>query len=111
MTAMLLSILLPHLLEIVGALVALAVGWAAMRFHAWTGVQIQARHREALQSAVMTGIRAALSRGIAPQQAVEQAIGYAQSSVPQAIAKLRPTEPVLHNLARAKLQEAQGGDR
>jgi hypothetical protein len=111
MTAIMLSLLLPHLLEIVGALVALAVAWAAVRFHAWTGIQIQARHREALQSAIMTGVRAALARGIPAPQAVEHAIGYAQSSVPQAIAKLRPTEPVLHNLARAKLQEAQGGDR
>ena len=38
-------------------------------------------------------------------EAVTLATGYAESSVPDAIARLRPSESVLTNLARAKLAE------
>lgn len=109
MTTILLNLLLPHLLELASALLAMSIGWAALRFHAWTGIQIEARHRDALHSALMTGARAALSRGLPVQQAVDYAVGYAQTSVPGAVAKLRPSEPVLQQLARAKLQEVSGG--
>lgn len=112
MTAILLNLLLPHLLELASTFLAMMIGWAALRFHSWTGIQIEARHRDALHSALMTGARAALSKGMPMQQAVEFAVGYAQSSVPAAVAKLKPTDPVLQQLARAKLQEAgAGGDR
>ena len=111
MTGILINLLLPHLLDIASALLAGAIGWAALRFHTWTGIQIEARHREALHSALMTGARAALSKGMPMQQAVDFAVGYAQSSVPAAVAKLKPADPVLQQLARAKLQEAGGGDR
>jgi len=111
MATLLLSALLPHLLELIGALLAGAIGWAALRFHTWTGIQIEAVDREALHSALMTGARAALSRGLNVQQAAEAAVGYAQSSVPGALAKLKPTDAVLQNLARAKVAQAQGGDR
>lgn len=113
MTALILSALSPYLLELIALALTLLIGWVAMRFTALTGIEIQARHRDALHSALMTGARAALSRGLPMQQAVEYAVGYAQSSVPGAIAKLRPPEPVMQQLARAKLQEASGraGDR
>ncbi|MFN3647853.1 MAG: hypothetical protein ACK4S2_15325 [Gemmobacter sp.] len=106
MTAVILDLLLPHLLELASGLLALAIGWAAMRFNAWTGIQIEARHREALHAALMTGARAAVSRGLPVQQAVDLAVGHAQASVPAAMKRLKPSEPVLRNLARAKVAEA-----
>lgn len=115
MTALLSDALLPYVLALIGLALTLLIGWAAAQFTRLTGIQIEARHREALHAALMTGARAALSRGLPVQQAVEHAMGYAQTSVPGAIAKLRPPEPVLQQLARAKLQEAAqgpgGGDR
>lgn len=111
MSAILINLLLPHLLELASALLAGAIGWAALRFHKWTGIQIEEQHRAALHSALMTGARAALSRGLNVQQAAEAAVGYAQSSVPGALARLKPTEVVLSNLARAKVAQAAGGDR
>ena len=72
-----------------------------------TGREIEARHREALHSALMTGARIALQRGLKPQAAVDMAIGYARTSVPDAIRELDPNEAVLTSRARAVLEEAQ----
>jgi hypothetical protein len=106
MTTILLNLLLPHALELIGVALTLLIGFVAAKVSAWTGVQIEARHREALHSALMTGIRTAVARGLPMQQAVDLAIGYARDSVPDALARLKPSDVTLHNLARAKLQEA-----
>lgn len=111
-TELLANLFLPHLLEIVGAALALLIGYAATAFTRWTGIQIEEQHRRALHSALMTGIRAALSRGMNPEQAVDHAKAYAETSVPDALGRLKPAPAVLQSLARAKLQEATAaGDR
>ncbi len=104
--AALLQAILPHALEIIGAVLTVLIGWAAARVQAWTGIQIEARHREALQSALLTGARMAIQRGLSGHVAAEAAVGYAQSSVPDAIRALKPAPEVITNLARAKLVEA-----
>lgn len=104
-----LAALLPHLLEILGVLLTMLIAWASARFSAWTKIQIEARHREALHSALMTGARIALSRGLSGEKAAALAIGYAETSVPDAMAKLaKGKETALDNLARAKLAEMGG---
>ena len=95
----------PVILHLIGAVLTLAVAFVARKIHQWTGIEIEARHREALHSALMTGARAAIHRGLTGTHAVLLATGYAESSVPDAIARLRPSESVLTNLARAKLAE------
>lgn len=42
--------------------IAALLGWVAVRIHRWTGLQIEARHREALHSAAVTGANLALDR-------------------------------------------------
>ncbi|OJY26212.1 MAG: hypothetical protein BGP11_13120 [Rhodobacterales bacterium 65-51] len=100
--------LLPHALEILGAVLTVLIGWAADAARRNWGIQIEAKHREALQSALLTGSRMAIQRGLSGHVAAEAAVGYAQSSVPDAIRALRPAPEVITNLARAKLVEAAG---
>ena len=98
--------LAPHLLEVVAGLLSAVIGWAAMAAKRKWGLDVEARHREALHSALMTGARMALDRAISPHGAADLAVGYAEVSVPDAIKALRPTQEVLINLARAKVAEA-----
>lgn len=97
----------PHFLELLGALVAALISWAAVAVQRKWGLDIEARHREALHSALMTGARMALDRALSPQSAAELAVAYARESVPDAMRKLQPSPEVLANLARAKLAEAR----
>ena len=111
-TELLANLFLPHILEIIGGALALLIGYAATAFTRWTGIRIDHEHRVALHSALMTGIRAAVSRGMNAEQAVEHAKAYAETSVPDALRRLKPDPAVLQSLARAKLQEVAGaGDR
>lgn len=100
-----LAAIMPHLLEALAALLAILIGWAADTARRRWGIQIEQTHRDALHKALMTGARAALSRGLNTQQAIEQATAYAKHSVPEAILRLRPSDVVLAELARAKISE------
>ncbi|MFE3838869.1 hypothetical protein [Pseudogemmobacter sonorensis] len=66
--------LLPNLLDIAGVMVAILLAGLFRTLKARWGIEIEARHREALQSALMTGIAAALSRGLRREDAIEAAI-------------------------------------
>lgn len=97
---------LPSLVEIASlALMAWLVRFSAFAKERW-GVEIEAKHREALHSAILSGILAAVSRGLSGEQAVQAAVAHAAESVPDAIAALNPTTQVLVNIATAKLKEA-----
>lgn len=98
--------LLPTILEVAGIGLAAALSWAAVEAKRRFGLDIQARHREALHSALMNGVRAALERGDTGEAALVEAVRYARASVPDAIRKLAPDGAVLLDLARAKLRDA-----
>ena len=100
-----LDAILPHLLELIAGLLTMLIAWAANTARAKWGLEIEARHRDALHSALMTGARLALDRGLSGNAAAHLAIGYAGSSVPDAMRVLKPNESVLENLARAKVAE------
>lgn len=115
MSDLLIDLLMPHLLEIVSTLVLAAVtaalGVLAPHAKRWLDLEIEARHRAALHSAIMSGLRAALARngmslqGVAPEALVSEAVDYAERSVPDAIAALRGPRDVLFTLARSKLED------
>lgn len=100
-----LAAVLPHLLEIVASALTALIAWAALRARAHWGIEIEARDREALHSALMSGIRWALGRGLSGQAAISAAVEYAGRSVPDALTRIRPPHDVLHDLASAKLRE------
>lgn len=102
--------LAPHLVEMASVVVAGVIAWATAALRRKWGLEIEARHREALHAAVMSGVRAALARQsggrIDTDAAVGDALAYVQQSVPDALGALRPSAHTLADLARAKLAEA-----
>ena len=100
--------ILPTLLQVIGALLGVLLIRASTYASARWGIEIEARHREALHSAMMSGIRAALTKGLTGQAAVDAAIVYANDSVPEALNALDPSAETITALAEAKLREAAG---
>lgn len=100
--------ILPTLLQVIGSVLGLLLIWVTGTMKTRWGIEIEARHREALHSAIMSGIRAALTKGLGGTDAVKDALAYAEQSVPDAIAALSPSPDVLADLAQAKLREATG---
>lgn len=97
--------LLPMLLQAIGAILGVLLMRAANTARARWGIEIEARHREALQSALMTGISAALSRGLRGQEAITAAIDHAtKAGAPDAIAFFDLDLDDLTRIAESKLQ-------
>lgn len=94
----------PALLEAIAAVVALMIGWASVYAQRKWGIEIEARHREALHSALTTGARLALDGQLTGKAAVDLAIDYARASVPDAIRALVRDDGVLMRLAESKLR-------
>lgn len=98
--------LLPVLLQLIAAILGMVLLRAAEAARRRWGLEVEARHREALHTALMTGVSAALARGLKGTAAVDAATVYARRSVPDAIAALRPDAVLMRNLATAKLQQS-----
>lgn len=105
----LLGALMPHILEVAGVVVAILLAGLTRTLKDRWGIEIEARHREALHSALMSGIRAALGRGLAGQAAIDAAVSYARQSVPDALSRLDPDAGVLADLASSKLRQVLEG--
>lgn len=54
--------MMPYIVTLFGAIVSFAVAWMAKKASEWTGIQVEAKHREALQSALTNGAKAALAK-------------------------------------------------
>lgn len=52
----------PYLVELLGLLIAVGVGFAARQVQKFTGITIEARHRETLQSALTNGANLAIGK-------------------------------------------------
>lgn len=99
---------LPTILQLIAAaLGALMIRATSLASSRW-GIEIEAKHREALHSAIMSGIAAALSKGLTGTAAISSALSYTVNSVPDALAALKPSQEVLNALAEAKLRDAVG---
>jgi hypothetical protein len=77
----------PALADIAATLVIAIAGLAYERFRAWTGIQIEARHREALQSALANGARSMVENG--SEADIMRAVDYVERSVPDALRYLK----------------------
>lgn len=97
--------LLPMLLQAIAAILGVLLMRAANTARARWGIEIEARHREALQSALMTGITAALSRGLRGPDAIAAAIDHAtKAGAPDAISFFDLDLDDLKRIAESKLQ-------
>jgi len=98
-----------------GALATVAtaiIGWIGMTVQRWIGFRIEQQHRDALHSAIMTGVSAALN--YAGERAADikidvrnkiiaDGIRYVEKSVPDALRALNVTDDTLVQLASSKL--------
>src|SRR5687768_67700 len=86
----------PLLDTVVPWLVAFIIGWVAVLYTRITGKDLEARHREALQSALSNGIRSAIQallNGVVPERmdpetqtlVLAKATEYVRDSVPDAV--------------------------
>ena len=96
----------PHILELLGVLLTGIIGWAAAAARRKWGIEIEARYREALHSALMTGAQLAMKHELTGKAAIDLVLRYIKQSVPDAIGNLKPSPDVLTDLARAKLEQA-----
>jgi hypothetical protein len=101
--------LTPYLVELVAIVIAGAVAWATKKFHDLTGITIEAKHREALQSALNNGAKLIIDRIPATgtidvkSPAMATAINYVIKSVPDAVAFFGLTPERIGELLKPKL--------
>ncbi len=95
----------PHILELLGVLLTGIIGWAAAAVRKKWGIEIEARHREAMHSALLTGAQLALKHELTGKAAVDLILRYVVSSVPDAIKGLGASHEVMTDLAKAKLEQ------
>lgn len=95
----------PHILELLGVLLTGIIGWAAAAVRKKWGIEIEARYREALHSALLTGAQLAMKHELTGKAAIDVVLGYIKQSVPDAIGSLKPSPNVLTDLAKAKLEQ------
>lgn len=128
------NIMTPEITEILIAVFLALIGYVGVRLERIlkekTGIEIEAKHREALKAALNTGARIAAGRvasHINPAdagkfKAAEEALRremfdivreHIRASVPDALANLRPDNEVLGNLIESAViaadQELRGG--
>ncbi len=109
------SLFEPTVLTAASGLVGLAVTWAAARFHALTGIQIEQKYQDDLHRAADTGINIALSKGgamvgdalagNARLAVVGEAMKWVNASVPQALRALGVTPDQVRGIVTAKLNK------
>ena len=96
------------IMGILAPILTALIAWAAAAINRKTGIDVEEKHRLALHSAIMTGVRLALANGMSKEAVVTAALDHARLSVPDAINALGAGKTVLINIAEAKMQEAAG---
>lgn len=103
----------PVIIEAVSVIVGAAILWLANMVRQKTGLEIEARHRAAMHSAIMSGVRAALKDGVPAGRDVliDRVVAYVRESVPDALRRLGPKEFVLRQLVEGYINDALGKAR
>lgn len=96
------------ILQVAAALITALLGYIGMWVRARFGVEISAKHRDALHSALMTGVETAVRRNPAAgvREVMDDAIEYARESVPDALKALAPSNPILRTIAERYANKA-----
>jgi hypothetical protein len=105
-----LSPLIDYVATLVAGVIVGLIGHAARKLF---GISVEARHRDALHSALTTGASLALSmlaellaQGLKPEEArsvaLQAGVDYVRQSVPDAIRALKPADGLLFNMVRGK---------
>ncbi|WP_246195207.1 hypothetical protein [Paracoccus litorisediminis] len=99
------SVIAPSSAELIGAVLTAFIGWLALMLRQRFGIEIEARHREALHWALYTAAQLAMAQKLTGPAAINLIKGYVIRSVPDAMASLNPSTQVLTDLAKAKLEQ------
>jgi hypothetical protein len=104
--------LMPYVVAAVGAIISICVALITKYVHDKFGIDIEAKHRDALHSALLTGTTAALSHlgdrvGAIPidvrKEVVRDAVLYAEQSVPDALKHFNITPEILAEMIQSKI--------
>lgn len=102
----------PVLSNVIGLVIAGVITWAGAAFTKSTGITIDARYRDSLHSAAMTGVNLALSKVGAKldgltldtkSAVIAQAVEWVENSVPDALKRLGVDNVTLTHLVESKL--------
>jgi len=97
----------PGLLELIGVVIAAIIAWATKLARDKWNIDIDARYREGLQSALMTGARLALARQLTGSAAIQIILDHVRDvGAPDAVRHFDLDAGALTNLAEAKLEQA-----
>lgn len=101
---------------VIPIVVTALLGWAAILYARITGKELEAKHREALQMALTSGLNWAIQQvlngklnkdGTVPENSRAQVLAKAQeyvtNSVPQAVEHFKITQPTMDKLVESKL--------
>ena len=105
------SIVQPIVVELLLMLILAVVAWFLRLLPERFRVDIEAKHRAALHSAIDTGVGLLIDTVqkhptiAAPDMAIGTVLDYVERSVPDAIRRLGPSRAQLEDMARAKLQQ------
>ena len=105
------SIIQPILVELLLTLILAVLAWFLRLLPERFRVDIEAKHRAALHSAIDTGVGLLIDTMqkhptiAAPDLAIGTVLDYVERSVPDAIRRLGPSRAQLEDMARAKLQQ------
>jgi hypothetical protein len=107
-----LSTVVPALLSFLSVALPALLAWIGSIFQSWKDKQNEATDRQALHSALTTGIQAAEQKykgspSLPSKDKVAYAIDYAKKSVPDAIANLKASTDTLIKLTQSKLQQEE----
>jgi len=93
---------------IIGMLLTFILNHAAGAFAAAIGIQIEAKHREALHQAIMTSVESGMKYGpdVGLDTLKAHVVVYLQESVPDALTALTPGDGVLDRLIERYAREA-----
>ena len=96
------------ILSIIGLVLTFILNRAAGAFAAATGIQIEAKHREALHQAIMTSVESSLKHGpdVGFDYLKANTLDYLKRSVPDALTALTPGDGVLDRLIERYAREA-----
>ena len=100
--------ILALIIGVIGMLLTFIVNRAAAAFTLSTGIQIEAKHREALHQAIMTAVESSLKHGpdVGLDYLKANTLDYLQRSVPDALTALTPGDDVLDRLIERYSREA-----
>ncbi|MBD9528667.1 hypothetical protein IB235_17765 [Paracoccus sp. PAR01] len=99
------NVIAPSSVELIGAVLTAFIGWLALMLRQRFGIEIEARHREALHWALYSAAQLAIAQKLTGPAAINLIKGYVIRSVPDAMASLNPSSQVLSDLAKAKLEQ------